>query len=118
MITLLFLAFPVFYLSRALAHEELFADLRDGLTSAMVRTANPLARKAFYMPTCYYCAGFWCAVVVNALANWHLAGDGWRGWVLATFTLAGLSAFYNVVYKRLAATVQVGQQGRGQRAQW
>lgn len=90
LLRLLALAFIVFVAAWTVTQEEIFRELREWLARHASQNPRLLIRKVAYLPTCYYCFGFWVSVVVFAFAGVTLFSH-WSGWI-AGFALMFFAA--------------------------
>lgn len=101
-VLLLFLfAIPVACVSWTITQEEVFLELREWLTARSEGSGNILARKFFYLFTCEYCLSHYVAIGMLLLTRFTLVFDGWRGYVIAGFSLVWIANVYMNLFRRL-----------------
>ena len=71
-----------------------------------MHSRTTFARKFFYIPTCEYCFSHYVAAGVLALAPFTLLVPGWRGLVIAWFSLVGNANVYMSASGRLRLDIK------------
>ena len=105
-ILLLFLfAIPVACVSWTVTHEELFRELREGLTARSNAARNLLSRKFFYVFTCEYCFSHYVTIVMLVITRFTLVFPDWRGYVIAGFSMVWISNLYMSLFGRLRLAI-------------
>lgn len=106
LIWLFVLAAPVACIAWTVTHEELFAELRDWCDRKSQRSRALYQRKFFYLFTCEYCFSHYVAAAMVWMAGFRLLVPGWRGAVLAWFTLVWVANVYMSLYGRLRLDIK------------
>ena len=91
---LLLLSIPVACVAWTVTHEEVFREPRDYCEGRSRRGKSFLERKLFYVFTCEYCFSHYVAIVFLFVAHFHLLLDGWRGYLIAWFSLVWIANMY------------------------
>ena len=105
-ILLFLLAVPVACIAWTITHEELFRELRDWCLQKRARSRHLFARKFFYVFTCEYCFSHYVAASVLGLTRFTLVLPGWRGQVLAGFSLVWIANVYMSAFGRLRLEIK------------
>lgn len=106
LIWLFVLAAPVACIAWTVTHEELFAELRDWCDRKSQRCKALYQRKFFYLFTCEYCFSHYVAAGIVWMAGFRLLVPGWRGALLAWFTLVWVANIYMSLYGRLRLDIK------------
>jgi len=105
-VALLFLfAIPVACVSWTVTHEELFREPREWLTARSKASRNIVARKFFYVFSCEYCFSHYVTLGMLVLTGFTLVLDGWRGYVIAGFSIVWVANFYMSLFGRLRLAI-------------
>jgi len=105
-IELLILAIPIACIAWTVTHEELFREPREYCVSRSQSCRTLVARKFFFIFTCEYCFSHYVALLMLAFTHYKLLYPGWRGYLLAEFSLVWISNQYISVYNRLRLTIR------------
>jgi hypothetical protein len=100
------LGIPVACVAWTVTHEEIFAELREFCTSKSERCKTFVQRKFFYLFTCEYCFSHYVAAAVVGLADFRLLLPGWRGFVLAWFSVVWVANVYMSLFGRLRLDIK------------
>ena len=100
------LAIPVACVAWTVTHEELFAELRDLCQRKSQACKTFVQRKFFYLFTCEYCFSHYVAAAVVGLAGFRLLLPGWRGFVLAWFSVVFVANVYMSLFGRLRLDIK------------
>jgi hypothetical protein len=106
LIWLFVLAAPVACIAWTVTHEELFAELRDWCDQKHQRCKALYQRKFFYLFTCEYCFSHYVAAAIVWMTGFRLLVPGWRGALLAWFTLVWVANVYMSLYGRLRLDIK------------
>jgi len=106
LIWLFVLAAPVACIAWTVTHEELFDEFHDWCAEKSRRRRTMYQRKFFYLFTCEYCFSHYVAAGIVWLADFRLLVPGWRGALLAWFTLVWVANFYMSLYGRLRLDIK------------
>jgi hypothetical protein len=105
-IWLFVLAAPVACIAWTVTHEELFDEFHDWCAAKSRSCRTLYQRKFFYLFTCEYCFSHYVAAGIVWLAGFRLLVPGWRGALLAWFTLVWVANFYMSLYGRLRLDIK------------
>ncbi len=106
MLWLFVLAAPVACVAWTVTHEEVFRELHTWCEQKS-RTCRPLlARKFFYLFTCEYCFSHYVSAAVVWMTGFRLLVPGWRGAILAWFTLVWVANVYMSLFGRLRLDIK------------
>ena len=102
---LFILAIPIACVARTVVFEEVFREPREYFQrmSKCCRTAP--ARKFFYLFTCEYCFSHWLTLAVLIGTRYRLMYDGWKGYLVAFFSLVFVANAYLNLYSRLRVDI-------------
>jgi len=102
---LFILAIPIACIARTVVFEEVFREARDYCQKRSKTCRTTAARKFFYLFTCEYCFSHWVTVVVLVVTRYRLMYDGWKGYLVAFFSLIFLANAYLNLYSRLRVDI-------------
>jgi hypothetical protein len=105
-VTLLILGIPVACVSWTVTHEEVFRELRDWCTDCSQRCSQLYKRKFFYLLTCEYCFSHYIAAAFISLVKFQLLVPGWRGYLIAWFSLVWVANAYMSLFGRLRLDIK------------
>ena len=101
-ITWLFLlAIPIACVAWTVTHEEVFREPRDYCAQQCRDSKTLLRRKFFYLFTCEYCFSHYVTVGFLFLTHYTLLFPGWRGYLIAGFSLVWIANVYMSLFGRL-----------------
>jgi hypothetical protein len=103
---LLVLAIPVASIAWTVTHEEVFREPRDWCVSKSKSCRGLLSRKLFYLFTCEYCFSHYVAAAFLVITRFTLLFDGWRGYLIAEFSLVWVANIYMSFFGRLRLEIQ------------
>lgn len=106
LIWLFVLAAPVACIAWTVTHEELFDELRHWCLRQGQRCQALYQRKFFYLFTCEYCFSHYVAAATVWMTGFKLLVPGWRGALLAWFTLVWVANVYMSMYGRLRLDIK------------
>ena len=106
MLWLFVLAAPVACVAWTVTHEEVFREPREWFTAKSKSSGNILARKFFYLFTCEYCFSHYVAAFFLMLSRFTLLLPGWRGYVIAGFSLVWVANVYMSLFGRLRLDIK------------
>lgn len=98
---LLFLSLPVACIAWTATHEEVFREPREYCRRRCEKGKTLLERKFFYLFTCEYCFSHYVALAFILLTNFHLLLTGWKGLLIAGFSLVWVANFYMSIFALL-----------------
>jgi len=100
------LAIPVACVAWTVTHEEIFAELREICSKKSERCKTFVQRKFFYLFTCEYCFSHYVAAAVVGIAGFRLLLPGWRGFLLAWFSVVWVANVYMSLFGRLRLDIK------------
>jgi hypothetical protein len=103
---LLVLAIPIASIAWTVTHEEVFREPRDWCVAKSRSCEHLLSRKAFYLFTCEYCFSHWVTVFILVMTRFTLLFDGWRGYLIAGFSLVWLANVYMSFFGRMRLEIR------------
>jgi hypothetical protein len=103
---LLLLALPVACAAWTVTHEEVFREPRE-FCKRMSQSCKALPqRKFFYLFTCEYCFSHYVAALALLLFRYQLLFTGWRGYVIAWFSLVWIANVYMSIFNLLRLDIK------------
>jgi hypothetical protein len=105
-IELFILAIPIACIAWTVTHEEVFREMREwcGNRSKVCRTL--VERKFFYLLTCEYCFSHYVAALFLIITGYKLLFGGWRGYLIAGFSLVWVANMYMSVFGRVRLEIK------------
>jgi hypothetical protein len=103
---LFILAIPVACISWTVTHEDLFRELHEYCVRKSRECSSIPARKFYYLLTCEYCFSHYVALGFLLLTRYQLLYSGWRGYVIAEFSLVWIANVYISIFNRLRLTIR------------
>ena len=97
-IWLFVLSIPVACIAWTVTHEEVFREPRDYCQRLCEKSRTLIVRKFFYLFTCEYCFSHYVALAFLLLTHFHLLITGWRGYLIAWFSLVWVANFYMSIF--------------------
>jgi hypothetical protein len=97
---LFLLAIPVACISWTVTHEEIFREPREFCVGVSEESKSILTRKFFYSFTCEYCFSHYVTIVMLFITDFQLLFGGWRGYLIAGFSLVWIANIYMNIYSR------------------
>ena len=105
-VTLLLLALPVACAAWTVTHEEVFREPREFCKDKSQKASKLPARKFFYLFTCEYCFSHYVSALALWLFDFQLVFAGWRGYIIAWFSLVWIANVYMSVFNRLRLEIK------------
>jgi hypothetical protein len=105
-VTLFVLAIPVACAAWTVTHEEVFREPREYCVSRSKNCRSLIERKFFYLFTCEYCFSHYIAIFFLAITRYQLLLTGWRGYLIAWFSLVWIANQYMSIYNRLRLDIK------------
>jgi hypothetical protein len=103
---LLLLALPVACVAWTVTHEEVFREPRE-FCKRMSQSCKALPqRKFFYLFTCEYCFSHYVAALALWVFRFPLLYQGWRGYVVAWFSMVWVANVYMSLFNRLRLEIK------------
>ena len=106
LIVLFVLAIPVACISWTITHEEVFREPRDYFVKRSKTGKNIFIRKFFYLFTCEYCFSHYIVILALFVTRYTLLFTGWRGYLIAGFSLVWIANVYMTAYARVRTTIK------------
>ena len=104
--TLFILGIPIACIAWTVTHEEIFREPREYCVGRSKFSRTMLVRKFFYLFTCEYCFSHWVTLFALIATNYQLLYPGWRGYVVALFSLVFVANFYMSLFGRLRLEIR------------
>lgn len=95
------LSIPVACIAWTVTHEEVFKEPREFCINCSKTSKSLLKRKFFYLFTCEYCFSHYVVILMLLLTHFHLLFAGWRGYIIAGFTLVWIANMYMAIFSLL-----------------
>jgi hypothetical protein len=103
---LLLIAVPVACAAWTVTHEEVFREPRE-FCKRMSQDCKALPqRKFFYLFTCEYCFSHYVAALALLLFQFSMLYEGWRGYVIAWFSVVWIANVYMSVFNLLRLDIK------------
>jgi len=103
---LFLLAVPIACISWTITHEEIFREPREFCVDRSRRCRNLLQRKFFYALTCEFCLSHYVTAAWLWITRFQLLFNGWRGYLIAWFSLVWIANMYMAIFGRLRLEIQ------------
>lgn len=88
------LAIPIACIAWTVTHEEVFREPREFCVNRSEKSKTLLQRKFFYLFTCEYCFSHYVVLIFLFITKYQLLYDGWRGYLIAFFSLVWIANLY------------------------
>ena len=92
------LAIPVACIAWTVTKEEVFKEIREFCVDKSQGCKSLYQRKFFYLFTCEYCFSHYVTVLILLMTNYTLVYTGWRGYILAGFSIVWIANVYMSLY--------------------
>ena len=106
LILLFVLPIPIASIVWTITHEELFREPRDWCVAKSKSSRHLYARKFFYLFTCEYCFSHYVTAVILLITRYTLLFEGWRGYLVAGFSLVWLANVYMSFFGRMRLEIR------------
>jgi hypothetical protein len=103
---LFILAIPIASIAWTVTHEEVFREPRDWCAHKSKTSRSLVTRKLFYLFTCEYCFSHWVALFFLIITRYKLLFDGWRGYLIAGFSLVWVANVYMSFFGRMRLEIR------------
>lgn len=103
---LFLLALPIACIAWTVTHEEVFLEPRQYCIDRSKRSKTLLQRKIFYLFTCEYCFSHYVTIFMLILTHFQLLLTGWRGYLIAGFSLVWVANIYMSLFAHLRASLK------------
>lgn len=105
LVALFVLAIPIACIARTVVYEEIFREPREYCKDRAHNCPRVVQRKFFYLFTCEYCFSHYVTLAVLIVTRFTLLYDGWRGYLVAFFSLIFIANIYLAAYARLRVDI-------------
>jgi hypothetical protein len=106
-VMLFVLAIPIACITWTVTHEEVFKEIRAFCVKNSHEQKTLAARKFFYLFTCEYCFSHYIAIFILIITHYQLLFDGWRGYLIAGFSLVWIANMYMSLYRLLRVDIKL-----------
>jgi hypothetical protein len=106
LVELFVLAIPVACVAWTVTHEEVFREPREVCVEKSKQCRRWYERKFFYLFTCEYCFSHYVALIFLVITRYQLLYAGWRGYLIAWFSLVWIANQYMSVFNRLRLDIK------------
>jgi len=106
LLLLIVLAIPIASISWTVTHEDVFRELRQWLVKRGESSRSLLQRKFFLVLTCEYCFSHYVTLVFLLIFRFTLGYPGWRGYLVAGFSLVWIANVYMSLFGRLRLEIR------------
>ncbi len=103
---LLLLALPVACVAWTVTHEEVFREPREFCKKMSQQCKALPQRKFFYLFTCEYCFSHYVSALVLWLFHFQLLYGGWRGYLIAWFSVVWIANVYMSAFNLLRLDIK------------
>ena len=98
LIYLFSLAIPIACIAWTVTHEEVFREPREFCVRRSQEGRRLITRKFYYLFTCEYCFSHYVTAFILIITQFQFLYDGWRGYLLAGFSLVWIANLYMSLY--------------------
>ncbi|RZK26480.1 MAG: hypothetical protein EOO43_02705 [Flavobacterium sp.] len=92
------MAIPVACIAWTVTKEEVFKEIREFCVDKSQGCKSLYQRKFFYLFTCEYCFSHYVTILILLMTNYTLVYTGWRGYILAGFSIVWIANVYMSLY--------------------
>lgn len=103
---LFLLAIPVACIAWTVTHEEIFHEFNVYCRNRTSEKHHFLKRKFFYLFTCEFCFSHYITILILILSKFTLLLPGWKGYILAGFSLVWIANCYMSIYGWLRVSLK------------
>jgi hypothetical protein len=103
---LLMLALPIACATWTVTHEEVFREPREFCKRKSEECRKLPERKFFYLFTCEYCFSHYVTAFFLVLTRFTMLYNGWRGYLIAWFSLVWIANVYMSAFNRLRLEIK------------
>jgi hypothetical protein len=103
---LMLIALPVACASWTVTHEEVFREPREFCKRKSQDCKALPQRKFFYLFTCEYCFSHYVTLVALWAFHFSMLYVGWRGYLVAWFSVVWIANVYMSVFNRLRLEIK------------
>jgi hypothetical protein len=105
-LSLFLLALPIASIAWTITHEEVVREFRDVCLGKSTTCRRIYERKFFYLFTCEYCFSHYVAALFLVITRFKLLYPGWRGYLIAGFSLVWVANVYMSLFARIRLEVK------------
>lgn len=106
---LFLLAIPIACIAWTVTHEEVFREPREYCVGRSKASKSLGVRKFFYLFTCEYCFSHYVTILFLFLTDFQLLLAGWKGYVIAGFSLVWIANLYMSLFSLLRMDIKKGK---------
>ena len=106
-IWLFLLAIPIACIAWTVTHEEVLREPREYCKRRCENSASLAERKFFYLFTCEYCFSHYVTVIFLIITHFTLLYTGWRGYLIAGFSLVWIANVYMSLFALIRIDLKV-----------
>jgi hypothetical protein len=106
LLVLFVLAMPIACISWTVTHEEILREPREWCLAKSQSCRSLFQRKWFYLFTCEYCFSHYLTGVFLVVTRYRLLWGGWRGYLIAGFSLVWIANLYMSLFGRLRLEIK------------
>jgi hypothetical protein len=106
LIWLFTLALPIACIAWTVTHEDIFAEPRNFCIERSKKSRTLLQRKLYYLFTCEYCFSHYVTLFMLWLSGFQLLLEGWRGYLIAGFSLVWIANIYMSLFARVRVNLK------------
>jgi hypothetical protein len=106
LLRLFIIALPIACVAWTMTHEEVFREPREWCERRSREGRRLPERKFFYLFTCEYCFSHYVAAFFLLLTRFTLLLPGWRGYLIAWFSLVWVANLYMSLFGRLRLDIR------------
>ena len=103
---LFILAIPIACISWTITYEQFFREPREYCIKKCNESKTLVARKFFYLFTCEYCFSHYVTLIMLFITHYHLLYGGWRGYLIAGFSLVWIANLYMSLFAFLRTGIK------------
>jgi hypothetical protein len=104
-VALFVIAIPIACVARTVVFEEIFREPREYCVNRSRTCRSLFTRKFFYLFTCEYCFSHYVTIFFLVVTRYTLLYEGWRGYLIAFFSLVFVANAYLNLYSRLRVDI-------------
>ena len=104
---LFLLAIPIACIAWTITHEEITREPREYCLKKSKNSKSILKCKFFYLFTCEYCFSHYISILFLMITDFQLLYDGWRGYLLAFFSIVWIANWYMSLFGYLRQSLKV-----------
>ena len=106
LVLLFILPMPIASIVWTVTHEEVFREPREWCAAKSKSSEHLVVRKFFYLFTCEYCFSHYVTAFFLLITRYTLLFDGWRGYLIAGFSLVWLANVYMSFFGRMRLEIR------------